>query len=237
MSSALVVGAAGTAFSIYSGISSGNQAKRERADAQAAMARNAAIADQVKKQEQPAIDAQQTLLGQLQSQNLTPQAQMAQDQLKEQMRATQAGITANAPMTGEGVAGGRALTTSFNQAQGIAGINLQDQVNKRSGILATSQALKETPGWARLATGANADQASSADAWAQRDAGASASAYGNAFEGLRNLAKLYQPKPEQAAVAPTGVNAPGGLQPNPGAVSGTDEDAARRWGNPQPQQV
>jgi hypothetical protein len=162
---------------------------------------------------------------------------MAQDQLKEQMRATQAGIAGNAPLTGQGVAGGRELTTAFNQAQGIAGINLQDQVNKRAGVLQTSQALKETPGWARLATGANAEQAGASDMWARQDSMAASSAYGNAFEGLRNLAKLYNPKPEQAAVAPTGINAPNGLQPNPGAVNGTEEDDARRWGNPQPQQV
>ena len=192
MSAAAVAAGVGTAFSIYSGITGGSQAKRERQQAFEEWQNNQNIALQLKAQEAPAQAAIQKELGILQSSNLTPEAQMSQDRLNAEYGNIQRQISAQAPLTGEGVAGGRALTAKFAQAQGIAGINLEDEVNKRAQLAGWVDRAGQVPGWARVATGANADMAQQQNQWSNQDFAASGSAYGQAALGLRNLALLYQ---------------------------------------------
>ena len=189
MSAAIAV--VGLGASIYSGISSGNAAKRERAAAEQAYQKNQQVAQEVKQQEALPQAAEENLLGEYQSKNLTPEAQIATDRFKANSAQTQRDIQGNAGMTGQGVAGARALTTSFNTDEGLAGISLQDAVAKRQGTLQTAQALKQTPGWAQLATGANTQMGNAQDQWSTQDKQTSTSAYGQAAQGLGNLAKLY----------------------------------------------
>lgn len=186
-----MIGVAAVGASIFSGISSGNEAKRERAAAEQQYQNNQNIAQEVKQEEAPAQAAEQNLLGEYQSKNLTPEAQIATDRFKADTAQTQRSIQGNAGMTGQGVAGARALTTSFNTDEGLAGISLQDAVAKRQGTLQTAQALKQTPGWAQLATGANTQMGNAQDQWSNQDKKTSTSAYGQAAQGLGNLAKLY----------------------------------------------
>ena len=201
MSAMMAVAAVGVGASIYSGISGSNASKRERAAAEQAYQRNQQIAQEVKQQEALPQAAEENLLGEYQSKNLTPEAQIATDRFKADTAQTQRNIQGNAGMTGQGVAGARALTTSFNTDEGLAGISLQDAVAKRQGTLQTAQALKQTPGWAQLATGANTQMGNAQDQWSTQDKQASTSAYGQAAQGLGNLAKLYvsgqQPNQQQ----------------------------------------
>jgi hypothetical protein len=191
MSAVIGVSAIGVGASIFGGISAGNAAKQEREQQLQMYQNNQAIAQQVKAQEQPAINAEQNLLGEYQSKNLTPESQIAQDQFKANTAQTQRDIQSNAPLTGQGVAGARALTTSFNTDEGLAGISLQDAVAKRQGTLQAAQALKQTPGWATLATGANTQSGNALGTWSNIDQSNSQSAYGQAAAGLGNLAKMY----------------------------------------------
>ena len=188
---AIAVSAVGVGASLFTGISSGNAAKRERAAAEQAYQKNQQIAQEVKQQEALPQAAEENLLGEYQSKNLTPEAQIATDRFKANSAQTQRDIQGNAGMTGQGVAGARALTTSFNTDEGLAGISLQDAVAKRQGTLQTAQALKQTPGWAQLATGANTQMGNAQDQWSTQDKKTSTSAYGQAAQGLGNLAKLY----------------------------------------------
>jgi hypothetical protein len=197
MSAMIGVAAVGVGASIFSGISSGNAAKRERAAAEQQYQENQQIAQEVKQQEALPQAAEENLLGEYQSKNLTPEAQIATDRFKADSAQTQRNIQGNAGMTGQGVAGARALTTSFNTDEGLAGISLQDAVAKRQGTLQTAQALKQTPGWASLATGANTQMGNAQNQWASQDSDKSQSAYGQAATGLGNLAKLYQPQQQQ----------------------------------------
>lgn len=201
MSAMIGVAAVGVGASIFSGISSGNAAKRERAAAEQQYQENQQIAQEVKQQEAVPQAAEENLLGEYQSKNLTPEAQIATDRFKADSAQTQRNIQGNAGMTGQGVAGARALTTSFNTDEGLAGISLQDAVAKRQGTLQTAQALKQTPGWASLATGANTQMGNAQNQWASQDSDKSQSAYGQAATGLGNLAKLYvssqQPQQQQ----------------------------------------
>ena len=201
MSAAIAVSAVGVGASLFTGISSGNAAKRERAAAEQAYQKNQQIAQEVKQQEALPQAAEENLLGEYQSKNLTPEAQIATDRFKANSAQTQRDIQGNAGMTGQGVAGARALTTSFNTDEGLAGISLQDAVAKRQGTLQTAQALKQTPGWAQLATGANTQMGNAQDQWSTQDKETSTSAYGQAAQGLGNLAKLYvssqQPQQQQ----------------------------------------
>jgi hypothetical protein len=195
MSAALTVGAIGTGFSIYSGIQSGNQSKSERNAAQQQLQQNQAIANELKTEEAPAQAAINQQVGQLSSQNLTPGALMAEGQLKQQMANNSRNITANAAMTGEGVAGSRQLSDQFAQAQGIAGINLQDQVNKNAQLGGWIDRATAEPTWARVATGANSQAAGFDESIANQDRSASQSAYGQAAQGLSNLARMYNTPP------------------------------------------
>ena len=220
MSAAITVGALGVGFSIFSGISSGNQAKRERALEQQELQQNQQIGDELKAEEAPyqAIVKQQT--GELSSKALTPEAQMAQDALKARMGGISRNINEQAPLTGQGVAGGRQLSTQFAQAQGLAGIGLEDAVNKRSALGGWVNKGLEEPAWARVKSGANQAMAGAAGQWAAQDQAESKSAYGQAASGLANLAKLYNAPTASAQPAPDGGGGVGGASPDaPRAIS------------------
>ena len=191
--------AVGVAASIYSGISSSNSAKKERALEQQEWQANQALATQETQREQPFQQAISNQVGVLQSQALTPEAQMAQDRFKADTSRTEQQIREAAPTTGAGVAGGRMLTAQFGQAQGIAGIGLQDAVNKRAALGGWVDKGMQVPGGVKMASGANADEANSQANWAKADMSAATSDYGQAAAGLYNLAKLYksQPSPKQ----------------------------------------
>jgi len=207
MSAMMVAGAVGTGFSIYSGISGGNAAKNAQRQAENDLAQNQQLAQQLKAQEAPTEAVEQQQIGELSSKNLTPQDQMAQDQFKNSMQQQQQQIQANSGLTGEGVAGSRALSNQFQQAQGIAGIGLQDAVNKRSQLGSWVDKASQEPAWARVASGANKDMANQQAQWSNQDATASGSAYGAAAKGLMGLAQMYN-APDPAGDPVTNVNAP-----------------------------
>jgi hypothetical protein len=206
MSAAAVAAGVGTAFSIYSGISGGKDAKRERAQAYEMWQRNQAIGEELKAQEAPTQDLIQRQLGVFQGTGLTPEGQRAQDRLGSEFAGIQRNILTQAPVTGDSIAGGRMLTSQFAKAQGIAGLNLEDQINKRAQLGQWTDRASRVPGWVGVQTGVNADMAGQMNQWSNQDSTASASAYGEAARGLANLAMLYR-KPLQA---PSGGGNPGG---------------------------
>lgn len=192
MSAALTAGIAGTGFSIINGLSSGKSADRANAQAMEAYAKNQAVAETLRERQQALVDTPlKQKIAEYQGAKVTPEGQQALNQFNDTMGTMDRQIQEQAPLAGEGVTGGRALTNQFRRAQGIAGINLQDSVNKSRGLQGYMQMAQQTPGWAQIATGANTQMGAFQQGQAQQALGEEQSSYAAAAAGLRGLADMY----------------------------------------------
>ena len=221
MSAPLTAAAAGTVFSIFSGIQKGKQAKAAEAAEKQALQGNAAIAQEVKAQENElAYNPLRAQESEDMSSALSPGAQMAMDRFKADQAATTRQIQSSAPTVGGGVAGGRLLTQKFRNAQGIASITLGDKAQKQANLRSDIELGSRTPGWAGLATGANTQMAGFEGGVRQEANQGEQSAYGAAAAGLVGLAKMYAQPSDTPLLNQT---RPGGaLAPQPIPVPGMD---------------
>jgi len=214
MSAMLTVAAAGTAFSIYNGVQQGKAARAANAAALAAYQQNQAVANELKKRQQSLVDRPlEAKIEELSGKKVTAAGQMALDRFNAEMSASDRAIAAQAPMTGEGVAGGRELTNRFRRAQGIAGINLEDQAQKNAQLGGYLSMAQQTPGWAQVASGANSQMGAYQQNQAMYAQGQEASAYGSAARGLSTLADMYAsyyyaPAPSSGGGAPAPSGGP-----------------------------
>jgi hypothetical protein len=190
--SAAITAAIGVGTSIYSGIKQGKAHDAANGRAEASLAANMGVANELKARDarlvDPVIEKQ---LAELQSSKITAAGQMGLDRFNAEMGNADRTIAEQAPMAGEGVTGGRQLTQQFRRAQGIAGINLEDRAKKETQLPGMLSIASRTPAWVGIATGANTQMAGFQENLANQAGQAQQSAYGAAAQGMMGLAKLY----------------------------------------------
>lgn len=192
MSSAITAAAIGTVGSIYSGQQAGKRADQARSDASAATQNILNISDELKTRQQNLVDKPlEQKIAELQGSKITASGQQSLDRFNYDMANADRNIQEQASMAGEGVTGGRELTQQFRKASGIAGINLQDTVNKNAQLGNYMQLAQQTPGWVGVAENAYGKQASQAENQQAINMGQEQSAYGAAAKGLTSLADMY----------------------------------------------
>lgn len=187
-----IAGIIGTGASLFSGMSQGDAAKKARADAMEMFRRNQQVAESLKTRQEAMVDRPlREKLQELQSSNLTAEGQQGLNRFNEGASQVERQINENAPQTGYGVAGARALNAKFQRASGIAGIHLDDQARKDREIGGFIGMGQQTPGWAQIAAGSNTQMGNYQANLAEQGTQASNSSYGAAAQGLTNLAMLY----------------------------------------------
>lgn len=193
MSAALTAAAAiGTAGSIYSGMQAGEAADKANAAALESFRANQAVAKELKERQLKLVDRPlEAKIAELQGKKITAGGQQALDRFNFEMSQADRAIQQQAPLAGEGATAGRELTQQFRRAQGIAGINLQDQATKNAQLGGYLQMAQQTPGWASVATGANRDMGNFQTGLMENALAQESSAYGEAAKGLGNLATMY----------------------------------------------
>ena len=191
MSSGIVIGAIGAATGIFSAVKNQQNAKKAQQAAQNAITGNSTVSDAVRAQ-QDALGYQVLAKQEAADQglNLTPQDQMALDQFKSGIGASNRQIQGQEATAGAGVTNARLLTNQFRQAGGIAGINMQDAATKAANLRTDIGIGTGTPGWANLQTGANTQMAQFQRNLMNQSNQQTQSAYGSAAAGLTALGKL-----------------------------------------------
>jgi hypothetical protein len=192
MSSLIVISAVGVAASAYSANEQGKRADKANNQALAAYAANQGVASELKQRQQRLVDQPlEKRLAELNATGLTPEGQLAQDQLVNQTGLISRQIDQNAPLAGEGVTGARQLTNQFRQAQGLATLGLQDTVNKNREKTGLMEFAAQTPGWANVATGANTQVGGYEERLAGEAASAEQSDWAAAAQGMQNIGSAY----------------------------------------------
>lgn len=192
MSAALTITAIGVGASVYSGVRAGQRQDAASSAAASALAANQGVAEELKKRQRSLVDIPlEQKIAELQGKKITASGQQALDRFNLDMAAADRAVQEQADLVGEGATGSRELTNRFRRAQGVAGINIQDQSRKESELGGFMQMAQQTPGWAQVATGSNTQQAAFQQGLAQTAGEQEGSAYATAARGLGGLADLY----------------------------------------------
>lgn len=192
MSAAITAAAVGAGASIYSGMQAGEAADKANAAALESFRANQAIGKELKERQLKLVDRPlEAKIAELQGKKITAGGQQALDRFNFEMSQADRAIQEQAPLAGEGATAGRELTQQFRRAQGIAGINLQDQATKNAQLGGYLQMAQQTPGWASVATGANTQMGQFQTGLMENALQQETSAYGEAAKGLGSLASMY----------------------------------------------
>jgi hypothetical protein len=160
---------------------------------------NQQIAKTLEARQQNLVDIPLTRkIQELEGKKLTAGGHQALDRFNFEMGNNQRAIEEAAPAAGSAATGARELTNQFRRAQGVAGINLQDQATKDAEMGSYLNLAQQTPGWANIAANANVQtggaferQAATQRGLAQQDFANESSSYAAAAKGLSTLADMY----------------------------------------------
>lgn len=191
MSAVTAAALVGMGVSLYSGYSQDKEKKAAEERAAGAIGGTGEITKELKARQALVDKTIAAKLAELQGQGPTTAGQQALTQFKFNMGKIGKDIQEEAPMVGEGVTGSRELSRKFQEASGIANINLQDVARKEQQIPAYLGIASQTPAWAGVGIQTNRDIANlEANKAAQAEAG-SQSSYASAARGMQALAAQY----------------------------------------------
>ena len=186
-----IVGAIGTAYSIYDGIQKKKQESEDNAQAAGDFADNKAFAQQRYQQwYKTFFPVAKQRIAELTSKNLTPESATALGNLQEaiQKQGHVLDTKAAAGSLAGGAANGAYQDLALRGATGTAGIALQDQAMKNSQLGQWYQMGLSEPTSSYLVQGANRDQAGYADMMAQRAGVDATSDWAAVSKGMMSIA-------------------------------------------------
>ena len=192
MSATTAAAVVGMGVSIYGASQSGKAGDVAQQNQMGTYGANQGIANELKTRQIGLVDKPlEAKIAELQGSKITAAGQQGLDRFNYEMSNADRAIQEQAPMAGEGVTGSRELSQQFRKAQGVAGINLQDRVNKNAELGDYMNLAQRVPGWANLAANTNVNAGDAYERQAAANFGNENSSYATAAKGLSTLANMY----------------------------------------------
>ena len=192
MSATTAAAVVGMGVSIYGASQSGKAGDTAQAAEMGAYGANTGIANELRARQIGLVDKPlEAKIAELQGSKITAAGQQGMDRFNYEMGNADRAIQEQAPIAGEGVTGSRELSQQFRKAQGVAGINIQDKVNKNAELGNYLNLAQQTPGWAQIGANANINTGNAYQNQAMMGYGNEASSYATAAKGLSTLADMY----------------------------------------------
>lgn len=183
----------GVGVSAYGAIQQGKAAKKAGKQAAAQMAKNDAIAAELKARHEELVDTPlRAAMAEANAKGLSKTGKMASDKLVSQFADIRRDVMGNAEYVGEGVTGARNLSVDLNEAQALANLGLEDEAKKTDNRLKLMSFGAQTPGWAQVAVGSNRDQANAALAEQEYARRAENEGWAGAAKGMAEVAAGIQ---------------------------------------------
>ena len=189
---AAAVAAVGTASSLYSGMKSSKDAKKALEFAMKQYENNQKVAKELKARWNRLVEPNLTsMMAEAKSKDMTLAARLSAEELEKGIGKLRTEVERDADNAGTGMTEARLMKLDIDRARGIAGIKLDDEEAKRESLKGLMSFAAETPGWAKIQTGANTQMGNAYMGLYSDQSQRASSAYGAAAQGLYQLGQMY----------------------------------------------